>query len=139
MFVPFRRRKGAVSALGERLGDAVPTLQVISGAVHADALHDAAARTGADLGDFLDAHRELWARPWQRDLHIVGETNLGEIRFDPGTGEVIPYLWWWRPKEAMAPSPATEYRATLRPPAPGDAPPLPRPLPRPLPPPLAGR
>lgn len=92
----------------------------------------------ARLGVFLEQHRELWIRPWERDLHIVGETNLGEIRFDPATGdgsqgsqgtEVIQYLWWWHPHAAAAPSPATEYRASLALPAPEDAPPLPPPAP----------
>jgi hypothetical protein len=77
------------------------------------------------LSDFLQEHRALWNRAWQEDLHIVGETNLGEIRFDPATGEVIQYLWWWHPHEAAAPTPATEYRAPLRLPAPGGAPALP--------------
>jgi hypothetical protein len=81
-------------------------------------------------------HRTLWDQAWQQHLHIVGDTNLGEIRFDVETAggvEAIQYLWWWHPPGAAQPSPATEYRASLRPPAPSDAPPLPTP-PLPTPP-----
>src|SRR5262249_20651683 len=73
-------------------------------------------------------HRDLWNQAWQKDLPHVGDTNVGEIRSDEQTDEAIQYLWWWRPPDAAEPSPATQYRAPLAPPAPGDAPPLP-PLP----------
>jgi len=75
--------------------------------------------------DVVVQHRDLWNPAWQKDLHIVGDTNLGEIRFDAQAGEAIQYLWWWRPPDAAEPSPATQYRVSLQPPPPGDAPPLP--------------
>jgi hypothetical protein len=111
-------------------------------AQHEDLLHRALAgvRTMAQGAEqvergvaqrFITAlveRRDLWNRAWQADLHIVGDTNLGEIRFawdTKHTQEAIQYLWWWRPPGGPAPTPATEYRASLEPPAPADAPPLP--------------
>lgn len=77
------------------------------------------------LLDFIVEHRNLWNQAWQKDLHIVGDTNLGEIRFDPATAEAIQRLWWWYPTSADTPTPATEYRWPLVPPRPAEAPPLP--------------
>jgi hypothetical protein len=73
----------------------------------------------------LVARRDLWERAWRSNLHIVGDTNLGEIRFTPDTNEAIQYLWWWREPSATQPAPSTEYRAVLEPPTPEEAPPLP--------------
>jgi hypothetical protein len=77
------------------------------------------------LLDFIVEHRDLWNVAWQKDLHIVGETNLGELRFDPATDEAIGRLWWWHPEDADAPTPASEYRWPLTLPTPAEAPPLP--------------
>jgi hypothetical protein len=77
------------------------------------------------LLDFVVEHRDLWNAAWQKDLHIVGETNLGEIRFDPATDEAIQRLWWRHPENAGAPTPASEYRWPLTLPTPAQAPPLP--------------
>ncbi|HKS94848.1 MAG TPA: hypothetical protein VJV74_01820, partial [Terriglobia bacterium] len=99
-------------------------------------------------------HPEIWTRVWSDGgLHIVGDANIGEIRFEKNgaggpdeegeeEGEeggqdrliAIQRLWWRAPHPPEAPGapavpgdplPATEYRASLNPPAVKDAPPLP--------------
>jgi hypothetical protein len=76
-------------------------------------------------------HSELWTRAWNDGgLHIVGDTNVGEITFESGGEkgdqlEAVQRLWWWPPDAPERPSPATEYRAPLAPPPAADAPPLP--------------
>ncbi|HST88901.1 MAG TPA: hypothetical protein VLJ14_11020, partial [Ktedonobacterales bacterium] len=48
-------------------------------------------------------HSELWTRAWNDGgLHIVGDTNIGEITFeaggeDGGQLEAVQRLWWWPP------------------------------------------
>jgi len=87
------------------------------------------------------AHPELWTRVWSDGgLHIVGDANIGEIRFEEsgevgedeerGAGrQVAIQRLWWRPPDAHdvpdTPLPATEYRASLQTPEAEDAPSLP--------------
>lgn len=71
---------------------------------------------------------EVWTGQWSKDegrLHIVGDANIGEIRFSSRRNEVSQLLWWYHPAGADRPTPATVYRASLEPPADEDAPPLP--------------
>jgi hypothetical protein len=70
----------------------------------------------------------VWTDRWSEDegrLHIVGDANIGEIRFAWARHEASQLLWWYYPADADRPSPATVYRTTLEPPADEDAPPLP--------------
>ena len=71
---------------------------------------------------------EAWNDRWSDSegrLHIVGDANIGEIRFSWARKEVSQSLWWYQPSSAARPTPATVYRASLEPPADEDAPPLP--------------
>lgn len=69
--------------------------------------------------------RDAWTHRWNHEMHIVGDTNIGEISFDMATREAIQRLWWWHPDTSDRPTPATEYRATFDPPGLDSAPPLP--------------
>ena len=69
--------------------------------------------------------RDAWIHSWTQEMHIVGDTNIGEITFDMATREAIQRLWWWHPDIPDHPTPATEYRATFDPPGLDSAPPLP--------------
>ncbi len=71
---------------------------------------------------------EVWADQWSDDegrLHIVGDANIGEIRFSWARKEVSQALWWYQPPSSERPTPATVYHTSLEPPADEDAPPLP--------------
>jgi hypothetical protein len=98
--------------------------------------HTLRDRVNAAISGLLHAvltRPELWTGMWSDGgLHIVGDANIGEISFDlageAGNGDslVAVQRLWWRPANATdAPIPATEYRASLKRPAAGDAPPLP--------------
>jgi len=71
---------------------------------------------------------EVWTEQWSDSegrLHIVGDANIGEIRFSWASKEVSQTLWWYHPATADRPTPATVYHASLEPPADEDVPPLP--------------
>jgi hypothetical protein len=67
----------------------------------------------------------FWAAQWPAGLHVVGDTNIGEVCVDGERREVLQRLWWWAPTAPDRPTPATVYRVGLDPPGPGAAPPLP--------------
>ncbi len=91
--------------------------------------HPLRDRLDASLSHLLHtsiAHPELWASVWSDgDLHIVGDANIGDIRFDEEGQVAVQRLWWYPPDVPGGPHPATEYRASLAPPAQSDEPPLP--------------
>lgn len=119
-----------------RLGVAQRLLELAQSVLRHDRLlPQLQARIAAGIGHLLrtaQAHPELWTRVWSDGgLHIVGDANIGEIRFEQdGEGELVAIQQlWWRPPHtpggADDPQPATEYRASLKAPAADDAPPLP--------------
>lgn len=122
-----------------RLGVAQRLLELAQSVFkHDRLLPELQARISAGIGHLLRtavAHPELWTRVWSDGgLHIVGDANIGEIRFEKsgedgdGVYDAVQRLWWCPPGEQGAmdnPQPATEYRASLKPPAVADAPPLP--------------
>jgi hypothetical protein len=83
----------------------------------------------AGIGHLLHAalaHPELWAHMWSDGgLHIVGDANIGEIRFAEDRQVALQRLWWYPPNAPDGPLPATEYRAPLKLPAAEGAPTLP--------------
>ncbi|HEX8032829.1 MAG TPA: hypothetical protein VF510_03235 [Ktedonobacterales bacterium] len=81
--------------------------------------------SGNTLAREAVVRRDAWVHSWNYEMHIVGDTNIGEISFDTAKREAIQRLWWWHPDTPDRPTPATEYRATFDPLAPIDAPPLP--------------
>ena len=119
-----------------RLGVAQRLLELAHTALQHDRLlPQFQARLTAGIGRLLRtalAHPELWTRVWSDGgLHIVGDANIGEIRFEPdskGEYEAVQRLWWrppHGPETPTDPRPATEYRASLKAPATDDAPALP--------------
>ncbi|HEU5349040.1 MAG TPA: hypothetical protein VFU63_10565, partial [Ktedonobacterales bacterium] len=86
-------------------------------------------RINAGIGHLLRvalADTGGWTRVWSDgNLHLVGDANIGEIRFDEGGEVVLQRLWWYPPNTPDSPQPSTEYRASLRAPTVEDAPPLP--------------
>ena len=122
-----------------RLGVAQRLLELAQSVFkHDRLLPELQARLSAGIGHLLHtalAHPELWTHVWSDGgLHIVGDTNIGEIRFEKigadgdGGFEAVQWLWWRPPGKQGAmdnPQPATEYRASLKPPAVADAPALP--------------
>ena len=113
-------------ALAERL------LELAHGAfAEARELEQALERGVGHLLHEAVQHSELWTRAWNDGgLHIVGDTNIGEITFETGSEdggrlEAVQRLWWWSPDAPNQPTPATEYRAPLAAPPAHDAPPLP--------------
>ncbi|MGZ3714322.1 MAG: hypothetical protein ACXVA4_02785 [Ktedonobacterales bacterium] len=81
--------------------------------------------SGNTLAREAVVRRDAWVHSWNYEMHIVGDTNIGEISFDTATREAIQRLWWWHPDMPDRPTPATEYRTTFDPLARADAPPLP--------------
>lgn len=81
--------------------------------------------SGSTLAREAILRRDSWVHSWNYEMHIVGDTNLGEVTFDMATREAIQRLWWWHPDTPDRPTPATEYRATFDPPSLDNAPPLP--------------
>ena len=81
--------------------------------------------SGSALAREAVQRRDAWVHNWSYEMHIVGDTNLGEVSFDMETREAIQRLWWWHPDAPDRPTPATEYRATFDLPALSAAPPLP--------------
>jgi hypothetical protein len=69
--------------------------------------------------------RDLWTGQWTGGINIIGDTNIGEVRCDWASRQAMQLLWWWQPGTEDRPAPATVYRASLQPPDPADAPPLP--------------
>jgi hypothetical protein len=69
--------------------------------------------------------KDLWVDRWSGSSNIIGDTNLGEVRFDWERKAAIQRLWWWRPGGGDRPTPGAIYRASLEPPNLADAPPLP--------------
>jgi hypothetical protein len=122
-----------------RLGVAQRLLELAQTVLKRDRLlPELQARLSAGIGHLLRtalAHPELWTRVWSDGgLHIVGDTNIGEIRFeksgeDGDSGYDAVQRLWWRPRGTQGaadnPQPATEYRASLTAPAVEDAPLLP--------------
>ena len=92
-----------------------------------DALHALYDRLTAAVASRLgDAVQDpaIWTRMWpDGNLHIVGDANIGEVRVEEQV--VIQRLWWYPPDGVHGPQPATEYRAELKAPLAGEAPPLP--------------
>ncbi len=96
-------------------------------ALHGTMHHEAQSETEHRRDELLDAavkRRDLWAGQWTGGVNIIGDTNLGEVRFDWARKETSQRLWRWRSGND-GPTPETVYRASLQPPAPDDAPPLP--------------
>lgn len=83
------------------------------------------SHSGSTLAREALQRRDSWVHSWNYEMHIVGDTNLGEVTFDMATREAVQRLWWWHPDTPGCPTPATEYRATFDPPGLDDAPPLP--------------
>ncbi len=81
--------------------------------------------SGSTLAREALLRRDSWVHDWTSEMHIVGDTNLGEVTFDVAAREAIQRLWWWHPDTPERPTPGTEYRAAFDPPARSDAPPLP--------------
>lgn len=122
-----------------RLGVAQRLLELAQSVFkHDRLLPELQARISASIGHLLRtalAHPELWTRVWSDGgLHIVGDANIGEIRFEHSGGDgdggydAVQRLWWRparAPDLAVNPQPATEYRASLNPPPANDAPLLP--------------
>jgi hypothetical protein len=88
------------------------------------ALYDSLnAAVGSWLGEAVQ-DPAIWTRMWpDGNLHIVGDANIGEIRFEEQV--VVQRLWWYSPDGPHGMQPATEYRAELRGPLASEAPPLP--------------
>lgn len=71
-------------------------------------------------------HPEIWTRVWSDGgLHIVGDANIGEIRFGEHGQHTEQRLWWYPPNAPDGAPDATVYRASLHPPLDADAPALP--------------
>ncbi len=124
------REAGAPLADQNRFGtqDALELLRRLEPAqTTVDALHALYDRLNAAVGSWLgEAMKDpaIWTRMWpDGNLHIVGDANIGEVRFEEQV--VIQRLWWYPPDHGDGPQPATEYRAELRGPLAGEAPPLP--------------
>jgi hypothetical protein len=92
-----------------------------------EALHALYDSLNAAVGSWLgEAVRDpaIWTRMWpDGNLHIVGDANIGEIRVEEQV--VVQRLWWYSPDGPHGTQQATEYRAELRGPLTGEAPPLP--------------
>jgi hypothetical protein len=78
-----------------------------------------------DLLNEAVRRQELWTGQWAGGINIIGDTNIGEVRSDWARQETKQRRWWWRSSAGERPTPATVYRASLQPPNPSDAPPLP--------------
>lgn len=107
-------------SLGNR---ALSLVRVITEGIH-NGEHNL-LHSGNTLAREAVQRRDAWIHSWNYEMHIVGDTNIGEIIFDMTAREVIQRLWWWHPDTPDRPTPATEYRATFDLPALNDAPPLP--------------